>query len=173
MVGVVLSNLLVYRLFGRSLFDVQLAKRGIDLSFGRDQVMLSHARVDTHMSQDYLTLHSSTGRDEIIDRMAKQQLSEAVVVDQQQQYLGMIRLRDAFQQATEATAADMIVANWPCFKTDTSIWQAFRSLGDFVGHMLPITDQQGQIKGVITEASLINAYLEIVHKLRREENEAV
>jgi CIC family chloride channel protein len=105
--------------------------------------------------------------------MAKQQLSEAVILNQQQHYLGMIRLRDAFQKPSDATAVDMIVVNWPCFQTDTSIWQAFRSLGDFVGHMLPITDQQGQITGVITEASLINAYLEIVHQLRREENEAV
>ena len=173
MVGVVLSNLLVYRLFGRSLFDVQLAKRGIDLSFGRDQVMLSHAHVDAHMSQDYLALDANTSRDEIIKQMVKQQLSEAVIVDHQQHYLGMIRLRDAFQKPTNASAADMIVPNWPSFQTDTSIWQAFRSLGDFVGHMLPITDQQGQIKGVITESSLINAYLEIVHQLRREENEAV
>lgn len=173
MVGVVLSNLLVYRLFGRSLFDVQLAKRGIDLSFGRDQVMLSHAHVDTHMSRDYLTLHAGTSRDEIINRMTKQQLSEAVIVDQQQHYLGMIRLRDAFQQDTQATAADLIVPNWPCFKTDTSIWEALRSLGDFVGHMLPIINRKGEIEGVITESSLINAYLEIVHRIRREENEAV
>ena len=173
MVGVVLSNLLVYRLFGRSLFDVQLAKRGIDLSFGRDQVMLSHAHVDSHMSQDYLTLDARTERDKIIEQMVKQQLSEAVIVNQDQHYLGMIRLRDAFQQKTDTTAKDMIVSEWPCFSTDTSIWQAFRSLGDFVGHMLPITDQHGVIKGIITEASLINAYLEIVHQLRREENETV
>jgi CIC family chloride channel protein len=173
MVGVVLSNLIVYRLFGRSLFDKQLANRGIDLSFGRDQVMLSHVFVDAYMSQDYLKLDAQTARDEIVNRMTKQQLSEAVVVDQQAQYLGIIRLRDVFQQSDTATADEMIVADWPCFKTDTSIWQACRSLGSFVGHMLPITDQQGKIKGIITEANLIKAYLETVHQLRREENESV
>lgn len=173
MVGVVLSNLLVYRLFGRSLFDVQLAKQGIDLSFGRDRVMLSHVHVDAHMSQKYLALDVNTDKDEIINRMAKQQLSEAIIVNQQMHYIGMIRLRDTFQQPSTATAADIIVPNWPCFKTDTSIWQAFRSLDDFAGHMLPITDQEGEIKGVITESRLISTYLDIVHQIRREENEAI
>jgi len=41
MVAVVFSNLIAYRLFGRSLFDVQLARRGIDLSTGRDYARLS------------------------------------------------------------------------------------------------------------------------------------
>ena len=41
MVAVVFSNLVAHRLFGRSLFDVQLARRGMDFSQGRDRAHLA------------------------------------------------------------------------------------------------------------------------------------
>ncbi len=173
MVGVVLSNLLVYRLFGRSLFDVQLAKKGIDLSFGRDRVMLSHVHVSDYLSQKYLMINAAAPRSEIISIMAAAQHSEAVVVDDEQHYLGMVRLRDAYQRTADVTANEMIVSGWPGFQVDTTIWQAMNSLNNFVGNTIPVTTADGKLKGIITEAELINAYLEIVHQLRREENEAV
>ena len=40
MVSVVFSNLVSYRIFGRSLFDVQLRMRGFDLAEGRDRAVL-------------------------------------------------------------------------------------------------------------------------------------
>lgn len=173
MVGVVLSNLLVYRLFGRSLFDVQLAKKGIDLSFGRDRVMLSHVRVDAYLSQHYLTFDAATPREILISEMAGKQHSEAVIVNAQQQYLGMIRLRDAYQRDEATLAQDMLNTNWPVFNDKTSIWQAMNSLGNFIGNTIPVTNSEGELSGIITESELINAYLEIVHQLRREENAAV
>lgn len=45
MVAVVFSNLLAYRLFGRSIFDVILAHSGVDLSAGRDQAMLQQVKL--------------------------------------------------------------------------------------------------------------------------------
>ena len=41
MVAVVFSNLVSHRFFGRSLFDVQLARRGMDFSMGRDRAHLA------------------------------------------------------------------------------------------------------------------------------------
>ena len=41
MVAVAVATLLSHRLFGRSLFDVQLAGRGLDLSRGRDRARLA------------------------------------------------------------------------------------------------------------------------------------
>ncbi|MGB0847681.1 MAG: chloride channel protein [Thiolinea sp.] len=173
MVGVVLSNLLVYRLFGRSLFDVQLAKKGIDLSLGRDRVMLSHVQVSDYLDQHYLCLDAETPKETIIDIMTREQYSEAMVLNTQQQYLGMVRLRDAYQYATATPAREIMNADWPVFSDKTSIWQAMRSLGDFVGNTIPVINNEGKLSGIITEAELIKAYLEIVHQLRREENAAV
>ncbi|MGB1010739.1 MAG: chloride channel protein [Thiolinea sp.] len=173
MVGVVLSNLLVYRLFGRSLFDVQLAKKGIDLSLGRDRVMLSHVQVNDYLDQHYLCLDAETPKETIIDIMTREQYSEAMVLNTQQQYLGMVRLRDAYQYATATPAREIMNTDWPVFNDKTSIWQAMRSLGNFVGNTIPVINNEGKLSGIITEAELIKAYLEIVHQLRREENAAV
>ena len=53
MVSVVFSNLVVYRVFGRSLFDVQLARRGVDLSLGRDRAWLSTQLVSDLAKADF------------------------------------------------------------------------------------------------------------------------
>lgn len=45
MVSVVFANLIVFRLAGRSLFDIQLAARGVDLSGGRDRAQMQHAQL--------------------------------------------------------------------------------------------------------------------------------
>ena len=54
MVSVVFSNLVAYRIFGRSLFDVQLIRRGFDLSAGRDRVILPRAPLDRGLRQPRL-----------------------------------------------------------------------------------------------------------------------
>ena len=58
MVAVVFSNLVSYRIYGRSMFDVQLARNGIDLSQGRDRARLSTRHVTDLMSDDVARWHA-------------------------------------------------------------------------------------------------------------------
>ena len=51
MVSVAFSNLVAYRLFGRSLFDRQLRLRGFDLSMGRDKVRLAQLGIGELMER--------------------------------------------------------------------------------------------------------------------------
>ena len=53
MVAVVFANLISYRMLGRSLFDIQLAKRGFDLSLGRGQALLAERRITELMHDDF------------------------------------------------------------------------------------------------------------------------
>ena len=60
MVSVVFSNLVSYRIFGRSLFDVQLRDGGFDLAAGRDRAILDLRPIDGYLSQDYTALAPDT-----------------------------------------------------------------------------------------------------------------
>jgi CIC family chloride channel protein len=46
------------------------------------------------------------------------------------------------------------------------------SLRGFLGEAVPLVNEYGQLLGVVAEEAVIRAYLEIVHDLREEENEA-
>ena len=62
MVSVVFSNLVSYRIFGRSFFDVQLEDRGFDVSLGRDKVILGDRRVGDYLNRSYTVLAPRTSR---------------------------------------------------------------------------------------------------------------
>ncbi|MFN2362080.1 MAG: CBS domain-containing protein [Marinobacter sp.] len=58
------------------------------------------------------------------------------------------------------------------FNENTSVWQSMEMLRGFLGEAVPLVSRDGTLIGVVPEEAVIRAYLEIVHDLREEENEA-
>ena len=174
MVAVVFANLLAFRIFGRSLFDIQLARKGVDLSFGRDRAMLTSTLVIDYFVDDFLTFDEHTPTQTAIDQLVSKGRAEATVINEEGYYLGMLRLQDAIAQRSEDTIGSIAQKDWPTFNEATSIWQAMGRLDRFVGEAIPVVcTKTRKLLGMITEARLIEAYMEIVHDLRSEENESV
>ncbi len=174
MVAVVFANLLAYRVFGRSLFDVQLAQKGIDLSFGRDRAMLESVRVIDRSTNQFTSLSSEATVENAIDNLVKDGRTEATIIDDQGRYQGMLRLQDILQCSRKSLVSTLMRGEWPQFDENTSVWLAMLTLDNFIGEAIPIVaSNDDKLLGMITEANLIEAYLETVHELRREENAAV
>jgi len=174
MVSVVFANLLAFRIFGRSLFDIQLARKGIDLSFGRDRAMLTNTLAIDYLVEDFLVLDVNTAISTAAQNMVNEGRAEATITDQDKNYLGMLRLQDAIAHEADGSVDKVAQKNWPHFNESTSIWQAMGRLDRFVGEAIPVVSaDDGKLLGMITEARLIEAYMEIVHDLRSEENESV
>jgi CIC family chloride channel protein len=174
MVAVVFANLLAYRVFGRSLFDVQLAQKGIDLSFGRDRAMLESVRVIDRSTNQFTSLSSEATVENAIDNLVKDGRTEATIIDDQGRYQGMLRLQDILQCSRKSSVSTLMRGEWPQFDENTSVWLAMLTLDNFIGEAIPIVaSNDDKLLGMITEANLIEAYLETVHELRREENAAV
>ena len=55
------------------------------------------------------------------------------------------------------------------FNTDTSSWRAMEGVGNFQGESIPVVES-GILKGVVTEAMVVQAYMNCVEEIRREEN---
>lgn len=174
MVAVVFANLLAFRIFGRSLFDIQLARKGVDLSFGRDRAMLTNTFAIDYLVDDFLVFDASTSINEATQKLVNNGRAEATITHQNGDYLGMLRLQDTIAQGGEGSVDKITLRDWPSFNESTSIWQAMGRLDRFVGEAIPLVSaEDGKLLGMITEARLIEAYMEIVHDLRSEENEAV
>jgi len=169
MVGVVFANLLAFRMIGRSLFDVQLAAQGIDLSDGRDKAQLQHVRVVDQPITDYLSFSPDTPTSEVVDLLVAKGRSEAVIIDTDNFYLGLFKVQSSIglpeQPVVKLASKEELI-----FTEHTTLWDAMLSLDKFVGELVPVVSSSDQrLLGVITESGIIRAYLAKVHALRKEE----
>ena len=177
MVSVVFSNLVSYRIFGRSLFDVQLRMRGFDLSAGRDKVILDDRLIESYVSRDYIRLEPEMPLGEAKSRVLASRGHEGYVVDAGGTYLGTVKLEDLLTHegggpASGATAARLARRGELVLTGKTSVWAAMEQMGDFVGESIPVLAEgdEGRMLGVVFEASIVKAYRDAMDEIRREEN---
>lgn len=172
MVSVVFANLISYRVIGGSLFDLQLRARGFDLSLGRDKAILESHRIRDYLSTEYT---SGSDRDTVGDirqRLVDDHRAEAMILDHQGRLRGVIRLQAIVNSASETSAMDAAIRSFTLFDEETSVWESMELLRGFLGEAVPLVNRNDQLIGVVPEEAVIRAYLEIVHDLLEEENEA-
>ena len=174
MVSVVFANLVSYRIFGRSLFDVQLSKRGFDLSLGRSNAVLLGRKVSELIQDDYLSFKPDDMISVVLQKLGQSGRAEGLVANKDGTYLGVIRAQDCFTQKSSMPIRSLIDKNAINFNETTSIWKAMEQLRTFIGEATPVVStSNGKLLGVVTESALIAAYLDTVNRLRQEENETI
>ncbi len=171
MVAVVFSNLFSHRVFGRSLFDVQLAARGFDFSIGRDHPRLSNLKVTDYRMQDALQVAASDSVEQVAQRLADKGWREAFVLDRDARLLGVYApgLHSPADPVDRHVTPAMLV-----FDDQTNLAQALEQLRGFVGDAIPIVSRaDGRYLGAVTEADIVSAWLDESARLREEENASV
>ncbi|MDV2077922.1 chloride channel protein [Marinobacter xestospongiae] len=172
MVAVVFANLVSYRVMGRSLFDLQLRQRHFDLSQGRDKAILgTHAVADYRVDDCILARPEETVAD-VQQRLGEGKRAEAMLVDEQRRYLGTLHLADLLTEPAAQPVAGLASPPALVFDERTSVWESMEQLPGFIGEAVPLLADDGRLLGVVPEEAVIRAYLEIIHDLRQEENEA-
>lgn len=174
--SVTLASPIAAQLFGRSLFDIQLSIRGLDLSAGRGQAVLSEAPVRRYLTQDCVTLSPDTDIAAAVATLSHAGRGEAHLVDPQGRYHGSVSLAglEAAREDghVERSIAKYTIANRPVLGPSTSIWEAMARLQDFTGEAMAVVDdnEHDVFLGVVYEASIARAYLKHSDELRREEH---
>ncbi len=174
MVSVVFSNVVSYRLFGRSLFDFQLKSRGYDLSHGRDPLILNTLSISDISHQKFITVSLGTPVQTAIDQMLETRSNEAFALDSSGRFSGSISLVDLIQSSQQQGPGSLVdpIINRHCLSLtpDCSVWKAMNEIKGFVGEAVPIVDEQSeQLTGIIYETDLIDAYMQTTRELRSEE----
>lgn len=173
MVAVVFANLLAFRLIGRSMFDVVLARTGVDLSLGRDRALLEHKKIIDLPIDNFVRVDLNDTTQLAINKLQQEGRSEAVVVDSKGIYQGIIRIVDLLGQESNSISENLHVDS-PVFDEETTMWQGMSALEGFVGEAVPIVSgTDATLIGMIAESELITAYQKTSKGLRSEENEAV
>ncbi len=168
--SVALANLVASRYFGRSLFDRQLTERGHDLSGGRSRAILRTHAISELLSDDYVTVGSDASvrvaREAIVDGGS----SEAYLVDARGYYAGTVHLHELFAADETEPAQRWCDANALSMREDETVWEAMNAMRHFVGEGVAVVDADGRLVGTVYESDLINAYLELLEQMRKEEH---
>ncbi|MGM0987432.1 MAG: chloride channel protein [Pseudomonadota bacterium] len=174
--SVTLASPIAAQLFGRSLFDIQLERRGLDLSAGRGRAVLRATPVTEQLTDDCVTLAPQTPVAEAVTALCRARHGEGYLVDARGRYRGCVGLAD-LEAARESATGPTHVAGVtrlarPVLRPDTSLWDAMAELQDVTGEALPVVDPDTDdtFKGVVFESSIARAYLAHSDELRREEH---
>jgi len=172
MVAVVFSNLVAHGFVGRSLFDLQLRRRGFDLSLGRDRAILGLRAVGDLARADFTRAAPTETAAELADRLTAAERSEAVMTDAEGRFLGLVRGQDLRAAPPETAAGALVRRDAMAFEADTTLWDAMVAIRGFLGEAVPVLDRDRRVIGVVPESAVIAGYMEAVDDLRREENAA-
>ncbi len=172
--SVTLASPIAAQLFGRSLFDIQLQARGLDLSAGRGRAVLQTTPVTRLLTRECVALPPTITVAEAIQALGRARRAETYLVGADGRYHGCVPLADleAARQSGEAhrPAAEFAAAERPVLHPDTSLWDAMGRLEEVTAEALAVVDGDAAFLGVVYEASIARAYLRHSDELRREEH---
>ena len=176
LISVVFSNIICSRLFGRSLFDVQLLARGFDFSLGKDKVVLQQKTIRDYVTHEFVKVTPETPCSQALDRLLAADQTEGYIVNESDTYLGQITLNELLQiqrdPAKVGTTVGDIAQHEQITLTDmTSIFAAMKKVEDFVGESVPVVSAKDHLKlvGVIPEGNIFKAYSDAIGEIREEE----
>ncbi len=177
MVSVVLSNIVTYHLFGRSLFDKVLKNRGIDLGLGRDKALLNIKSIEPYVSDDFCRIGQHVTLAEARRMMIEDDATQAHCVDDNAVHIGTISLLklslliDRGEDMRQSVVSHVDRETFSLTK-NTTIWEAMNALQNFVGESIPVIEsrQNKKMLGVVHASTIIKAYLKTTSTLREEEN---
>lgn len=160
-VSVALANLF----FGHSLFDEQLFRRGFDVSLGRVNLALSQMKILDIVTDDFVKIQKDTKIIDAIDIVKKSEKSECYCLDENGSLIGKSSLNILLGSDENDFFVDHLAQNPIQLDKDHSLLEALEIASKFVGESIPVTDGSSKVLlGVVTEADIFSAYLNVQHK---------
>ena len=160
-VPISICTFLTSRVFGNSFFDRQLLSRGIDISKGREQILLNEIHIGGYASKKFTRISEKMFTKASINLLLKNKDTEGYVLSKKDKFIGKIRLIDIIdkknQQITNFLQNKPIILD-----ANISLLDAIKKLSNFVGESIPIIDKNDKkFIGIISENDVLAAYLEI------------
>ena len=177
MICVVMSTLVSYLLFGHSYFTRQLMDRQIDITMGRGHLRMTELPVTKYVRRsDYLAIDGACDIGKAISEMVAAQVSEAYILGEKNSFVGKVLLfklmaAQQTQNSKTGALAELVEPNPLVLDKESSVAAAIETASDFVGESIPVVDMETlRLVGVVTEADLLQAYLELQNDARAIEN---
>ncbi len=169
MVGVVVANATVTRLYARSYFHRQIRLSGVDLDRGMEARILEERKLKEIMQTQWVSVSPDTPISVVEDLFRTHRHQDIYVIDADSRLLGRIDPVDLLAKPS-GTAGDHCREPGVVFSKDESVAAGLAVIADFAGNSLPVVESfdGGQLAGIVTESELIQAYNAAVIAARDE-----
>lgn len=173
MVACIMSALTVRLLYGYSIYETKLRKRGIDIVKGREVNILRGLKVRDHMHTDFETFRTDTPCPEVVRRMAESPFPHFSVLDRDGRLAGVLSPEDCRhflvhpeQCTSKTTAADVMICKVITVSEESDLEKAFHIFLHYGFSFLPVVREEasGEVVGQIRKSDLLAAYDQYVLK---------
>ena len=174
MVAVVFSNLLASRIFGQSLFDVQLAARKLDLTLGRIKAIVGYDSVTRIMRTDFLRIRPSDKIAKVAFQLAHIGRTDGIVINDDERVVGIVHVGDFTGLTPTASIGEVMHRYTIRFNETTNVDEALEAFRGSRFVVAPIICSKTQnLLGILYESDVISEYLNVSDRIRKEENEPI
>ena len=174
MVAVVFSNLISYRIFGRSFFDIQLLRRGFDLSLGRINALTNYQKVTELMHDNFLRLNPDDSVQSAKKQLSASWYDEAILTQEDGTFVGIVQTKALDNYSDDDLIVKAIEHNPLVFTENTNVREAVEDFKTFTADIAPVVSLDNRILlGVVWDYDVIRTYLSTIQRLRQEENESL
>ena len=179
MVGVVISSIIAQQFLGKSFFNWQLARAGLDLKSGFETTLLRSIKVKSITKADAETVSISASLEELRNKLQFSDRGELFVTLEDGELFGTIVLADlsdiAFDHNVDnlINAGDIARINPPILDQDDDLENAKKVMQDSGEHFIAVVENHETMKfiGVLNETDMMTAYNQALVQARHEEHE--
>ena len=163
--------LITHLFFGHSFFDRQLIDRGINVNLGRGHLKLMEEPVLNYAANDFCKINETEDVRTALNKMIAAKCTESYIVQGKNQFLGKLIINDLISADKSSIALNFITKEPLTLNPNLSVLQSIEACRSFVGETIPLVSPSKQtIDGVISEADLFSAYLDLDKQMKDLEN---
>ncbi|MGE0253278.1 MAG: chloride channel protein [Alphaproteobacteria bacterium] len=172
MVATVIASLSTRALVGRSIFHLQLARRGVMIDGADEAGALRAVTVADVMHRGYVTVAPDADLATLRERVARSPEGEAFVVDAGGRFAGVVSWRDllAADGRPDATAGALARAGTVVLLAGDTLSTAIDAVRGEGDRTLPVLHDRADMKlaGAVREADLLRAWNRALRRAREE-----
>ena len=166
---IVICSFITSRVFGNSLFDKQLISRGVEITKGREQILLNEITIGSYADHNFTKFNVNTAIQSAIKQMKKDKNTEGYIISKENKYLGKVMLVDLLE-TEDKEIISFIEKEALIIDPDTNLLEVIRQLTSFVGESIPIVNKSThEMLGIISENDVLGAYLKISEEINQIE----
>ena len=168
---IVICSFITSKVFGNSLFDKQLISRGVAITKGREQILLSEILINEYVDINYTKFNSNTSVSQAMKSLTKNNTTEGYIVSKDNKYIGKVSLIDLVNNKDD-NLNNYILKKPLVIDPKSNLLEVIKNLSSFVGESIPIVDKKTKTMcGIISENDVLVAYLEISNEINQIEKE--
>jgi CIC family chloride channel protein len=125
-------------------------------------LLLSESKIDSHVTNEYMTLDIDTSSHIAAKALAVRGYSEGYCLTTTGNFIGKIKLQDLVNSPEKNTLEDLLNKNPTSINLGTSIENAREIASTFIGEAIPVINKDtNEMIGVVSEADIFTAVLDI------------